>query len=355
MPISEACLGGALNHLSSRTLKQWSLASSAGPDFFLDSPPASCGTVAPFRLCSHSQPQSSPWDLTSEAWASAPSPHLPRPVSRQASQAGECCSAPILCAGISPLCSLHPCCYALLAVFEAYPPSTHFLHQWGGFLVCGIFSSFIAPSQRSKSHPCSFVSVFSFLFCPTHVRGDFLAFWEVWGLLPVFSRCSVGVVPCIDEFLMYLWGGRWSPLLTPLPSSRSPHLFLSILNNKNMERHANVSHYNPLYVLILWYFASYFWCLMISGQKDCNYSIFLWHLCQYKLSLLSYLILLPWIIFSLSLNFSLFYIWLCSCIYLIYFYLFLMFNLCVSFVLYGSLKSIMRLKLVILIQILFNF
>ena len=46
-------------------------------------------------------------------------------------------------------------------------------------------------------------------------------FWEVWGLLPAFSRCSVGVVPHVDVFLMYLWGGRWSPCLTPLPSWRS--------------------------------------------------------------------------------------------------------------------------------------
>ena len=60
--------------------------------------------------------------------------------------------------------------------------------------------------------------------CQPHgqVRGDFLAFWEVWGLLPVFSRCSVGVVSHVDVFLMYLWGGRWSPRLTPLPSCRSP-------------------------------------------------------------------------------------------------------------------------------------
>ena len=59
--------------------------------------PASCGTLAPFRLCSRSQPQSSPWDLTSDARASAPSPYLPQRVSRQASQAGECWSALILC------------------------------------------------------------------------------------------------------------------------------------------------------------------------------------------------------------------------------------------------------------------
>ena len=53
------------------------------------------------------------------------------------------------------------------------------------------------------------------------VHGEFVAFWEVWSLLPAFSRCSVGVVPHVDVFLMYLWGGRWSPCLTPLPSWRS--------------------------------------------------------------------------------------------------------------------------------------
>ena len=50
-----AHLGGALpsvgtrawNPLSSRTLKQWSLASSAGPDIFLASLLASCVTLVP--------------------------------------------------------------------------------------------------------------------------------------------------------------------------------------------------------------------------------------------------------------------------------------------------------------------
>ena len=59
---------------------------------------------------------------------------------------------------------------------------------------------------------------FLYFFCPTQVRGEFLAFWEVWGLLPAFSRCSVAVVPHVDVFLMYLWGGMWSPRLTLLPS-----------------------------------------------------------------------------------------------------------------------------------------
>ena len=83
---------------------------------------ASCGSPAPFRMCLCSQPQSSPWDPTSEARASAPSPHPPWQVSRQASQAGECWSALILCAGISLLCPLHPCCCTLLRGSEAFPP-----------------------------------------------------------------------------------------------------------------------------------------------------------------------------------------------------------------------------------------
>ena len=122
--------------------KQKSLASSAGPDFFLDSLPASCDALAPFRLCSCSQPQSSPWDLTSESEASAPSPHLSWWVSRQASWGGECCSAPILCVGISPLCRLHPCGCALLCGSKASPlrhlqspPTKGLLSVWKPFLL----------------------------------------------------------------------------------------------------------------------------------------------------------------------------------------------------------------------------
>ena len=137
------------NPLSSRTLEQWSLASLAAPDFFPDSLPASCGTLAPFRLSSRSQPQSSPWDLTSEARTSAPSPHLPRRVSRQASQAGECWGAPILCAGISQLCPLHPCCCALLHGSEASslpPPVKGLPSVWKLFLLHSSIPEVRVPS-----------------------------------------------------------------------------------------------------------------------------------------------------------------------------------------------------------------
>ena len=51
--------------------------------------------------------------------------------------------------------------------------------------------------------------------------GDWLAFLEVWGLLPAF-RCSVGVAPHADEFLIYLLARSWSPHLIPLLSWKSP-------------------------------------------------------------------------------------------------------------------------------------
>ena len=151
----------------------------AGPDIFPDSLPASCGALTPFRLCSRIQPQSSPWDPTSEAGASAPSPHPSQRVSRQASRAGECWSALILCAGISPLCPLHRCCCTLLLGSEASPlrhlqspPTKGFPSAWKPFLLHSSLPLVQVPSLF-------FASVFSFFFCPTQVRGEFLDFWEV--------------------------------------------------------------------------------------------------------------------------------------------------------------------------------
>ena len=63
-----------------------------------------------------------------------------------------------------------------------------------------------------------------------HLRAS-VPFWEVWGLLPAFSRCCVGVVPHVDVFLMYLWGGKWSPRLTPPPSWKS-RLYSTLLTGK---------------------------------------------------------------------------------------------------------------------------
>ena len=58
-------------------------------------------------------------NLQSPSLSSQPRP--PQRVSRQASRAGECWSASILCAGISVLCPPHPCGCALLRGSEASP------------------------------------------------------------------------------------------------------------------------------------------------------------------------------------------------------------------------------------------
>ena len=52
-----------------------------------------------------------------------------------------------------------------------------------------------------------FLCVFFFLL-PYPGMWGFSCLLEVSGLLPAFSRCSLAVVPHVDVFLMYLWGGR---------------------------------------------------------------------------------------------------------------------------------------------------
>ena len=142
---------------------------------FLGLPPSELWCTGPFRLCSHGQPQSSPWGLTSEARASAPSPRPPRQLNRQASRAGECCSALILCAGISPLCPPHPCGCALLRGSEASPlrhrqspPVKGLPSVWKPFLLhsslplvqvpslffCLCFSFFLLPYPGTRGVSC---------------------------------------------------------------------------------------------------------------------------------------------------------------------------------------------------------
>ena len=90
------------------------------------------------------------------------------------SRAGECWSAPILCAGISPLCPPHPCGCALLRGSEACllrhpqsPPAKRLPSVWTPFLLHSSLPEGEVPSVF-------FVSVFSFFFCPTRYMGSFL-------------------------------------------------------------------------------------------------------------------------------------------------------------------------------------
>ena len=72
--------------------------------------------------------------------------------------------------------------------------------------MCRNLSSFTAPSQGGGLVLIAFslsLSSFSLTFCPTQLHGDLLAFLEVCGLLPAFSRCPMKIVPHVDVFLMY--------------------------------------------------------------------------------------------------------------------------------------------------------
>ena len=224
MPISGAPLSGAVNPLSLRTRKQRgkkkSLVCLAAPDFFPDSLPASCGALAPSGCVHAANPSPLPgihwsWSLSSQP--------LPIPAGEPTSLLGWW-----VLVGTDPLCGnlfALPSAPMLLRspLWLRRSPLRHLQSPPAKeLLVCGNLSSFTAPSHWCRSRRYSLVSVSSFFFCPTQVRGEFLAFWEVWGLLPEFSRCSVGVVPHVDVFLMYLWGGRWSPRLTFSPSWSSP-------------------------------------------------------------------------------------------------------------------------------------
>ncbi|XP_049556634.1 uncharacterized protein LOC125961775 [Orcinus orca] len=109
--------------------------------------------INPFRLCSRCQPQSSPGAPTNRSPSLSSQPRPPWRVSRQASRAGECWSPPILCARISSLCAVHPCCCALLRGSEASPlrhpqslPAKGLPSVWKPFLLHGSLPLVQVPS-----------------------------------------------------------------------------------------------------------------------------------------------------------------------------------------------------------------
>ena len=122
-PFSGVHLGGALNPLSLCAVKQRgkkkSLASSAAADLFPVSLPASCGALTPSGCVHTASPSPLPAIRPKPSLSSQTCP--PRRVSRQASWAGECCSAPSLCAGVSPffLCASVAVGSALIAAARA--------------------------------------------------------------------------------------------------------------------------------------------------------------------------------------------------------------------------------------------
>ena len=130
---------------------------------------------------------------------------------------GSACWCWSLCWILSFLPSVHLLLHSLLRFWSSPYPC-----PWGSFQVCRNFSSFAAPRCPQGADSILIpLSVFFFFFLfllPYSVMWRLACLFEVWGFPPAFSRYSVGVVPHADVFLMYLWGERWSPHLTPSPS-----------------------------------------------------------------------------------------------------------------------------------------
>ena len=150
------------NPLSSCTPKQWSLASSAAPDFFPDSLPSSRGSLAPSG-CVHA---ANPSPLPAIRPKPEPQPPAPAPAGGGADKPLRLVSAARRRASVREslrfaLCTLVA---ALSSVAPKLPPSaTHSLRPRRGFLVCGNLSSFTAPSHGCRSRPYSLSLFFLFL------------------------------------------------------------------------------------------------------------------------------------------------------------------------------------------------
>ena len=177
-PVPGARLGGALSPLSSRTRKQWSLASSGAPDLFPGLPPSSPWRTSPLQAVFTPATPVLSLDPTSEARASAPSPCAPQRGSRQASRAGECWSVPLLHAGISPLCPLHPCGCALLRGSEAPPSATRSLRPRRGSWCVETFPPSQLPPTGAGPVPILLSLFFLFSFALPRYVGSFLPFGD---------------------------------------------------------------------------------------------------------------------------------------------------------------------------------
>ena len=166
--------------------------------------------------------------FTANSW-SPPSVHSPNPTfqhpaplltRRHATQAGVSRAvAQTICLSLTLSCFPETCCYIPL-----WSPEVSFLSQlisppWRGFSECRNLSSPSPLHQGCWSLPISYFLFFLSFILPSCV-GIFFVLLGVWGLLLVFSRCSVRIVPFVDVFLMYLWGevnsiSSYSSILTP--------------------------------------------------------------------------------------------------------------------------------------------
>ena len=101
------------------------------------------------------------------------------------------------------------------------------------------------PPSLGAQAPAQNFNVFSLFMSLSsllpHFREVSLSPLEAWVFCCcLHTVCFVGVVPFLDEFFIYLWGGWRSPHLTPLPSSSVSSSFLFIFNWRVAALHYSV-------------------------------------------------------------------------------------------------------------------
>lgn len=187
----------------SKDLQQWHLASLVGPGIFQVHPPVLLSSL--FRLSEGRQPQLFPW-----IWLLNPEFQLPAPTcSGGWGWEAQCLSTHRLHSllSVSPLAD----CQLL------FPPRVQNSSSIWADLPTGERASqrvgTLSPSQLHPwntdlvlvNFPLTLLFLFFLSFFPysNHLQGGFLAFWEIWCLLSVFSRCSMWTVPLVDTFLMF--------------------------------------------------------------------------------------------------------------------------------------------------------
>lgn len=180
--------------LSLHACQKWCLAFLVGQGFFQIHHPLSQSSL--FMLSPHSQLWSSGSDLRSPSFSTEPEP-APVDECPWLGSTGQWSQLSVQVIPSFAFCKDYRAFFLgseALLTSRLIPPVRGLPKVQENFLLHSSLSGAQAPSQFLS------LSLFSFSFCPTQLGGSFLAILEVWGLLLVFSRCSILFILLIGIF-----------------------------------------------------------------------------------------------------------------------------------------------------------
>ena len=164
--------------------------------------PSTHSVVTAWPLQAVSVPKPGPLpgtELQSLSCSTQPHPHWQRSLSGWGTQDG--CANP-LCRLFFVLASTNWLLFSPFRLQNSPSVQSNFSTGEEPSQGAGNFSPSHLPPQGTG--PMLILS-FSYSLCPTWLRGHFLVFSDIWGLLSVLSSCSVWIIALIDVFSMFLW------------------------------------------------------------------------------------------------------------------------------------------------------